>query len=80
LENILNQEKTNPKLEREAFVLRLWRETPGSQEWRGQLQHVRTGEVASFQDMEEIFEYIRRKLETQVSFEEVTSRTGNGLR
>ena len=76
----MNQEKTNPNLEREAFVLRLWRETPGSQEWRGQLQHVRTGEISAFQDLEEMFDYIRLKIERRDSERNGSSELEVGLR
>ena len=76
----MNQEKTPPNLEREAFVLRLWRETPGDQDWRGQLQHVRTGDVASFQDVEEMFDYIRAKIDISVLNEEISTELEKGLR
>ena len=75
----LNQEKIPPTA-REAFVLRLWRETPGSDNWRGQLQHVRTGDVLSFQDVEELFDYIRLKIDLSSSAEPGSPELEGGLR
>ena len=56
---------TNPV--REAFVLRVWSDSPGSQGWRAQLQHVRSGELVAFQDLEEMFVYIRSKISRDIS-------------
>jgi hypothetical protein len=80
LEINLNQEQIPLNTEREAFVLRLWRETPGNQNWRGQLQHVRTGEVIAFQDVEELFDYIRQKIELPASTERNSPELEGGLR
>jgi hypothetical protein len=35
---------------RQAFVVRLWRESPDRPAWRGWVQHVATGETACFTD------------------------------
>lgn len=44
-----------------TFVVRFWRETPaGGARWRGQIEHVQSGEKAAFLDIETMQRFLRR--------------------
>lgn len=55
--------------EKYAFVVRIWREASvipsGAVLWRGSIDDVGTGARAYFNNLDEISEVIRRKLETE---------------
>jgi hypothetical protein len=43
-----------------AFVIRFWREGPaGEPRWRGRIEHVQSGQSASFLSLEEVPAFIR---------------------
>lgn len=48
---------------RRVFILRLWREQSESSAWRGQVEHVPTGQKVAFSTLPEILEYIVSQLE-----------------
>ena len=39
---------------RESFIVRIWRDNENTDLWRGQLQHVRSGEMIPIADMKKI--------------------------
>ena len=44
-----------------TFVVRLWRETSGGElRWRGQIEHVQSGQHAAFLDAEAMLRFLRR--------------------
>lgn len=44
-----------------TFVLRFWRETSeGEERWRGRIEHIQSGETASFLQTEVMVSFIRR--------------------
>jgi hypothetical protein len=44
-----------------TFVLRFWRDTSaGEPRWRGQIEHVQTGEAVAFLDAEGMFRFMRQ--------------------
>jgi len=44
-----------------TFVLRFWRETSaGRVRWRGQIEHVQSGEKAAFLDIGTMLRFLRR--------------------
>jgi len=44
-----------------TFVVRFWRDTSaGEGRWRGQIEHVQSGERAAFLDAEGMFRFMRR--------------------
>jgi hypothetical protein len=44
-----------------TFVVRFWRETSAGQaRWRGQIEHVQSGESASFLDLGAMLHFLRR--------------------
>jgi hypothetical protein len=45
---------------RDAFIVRIWREE-GKPEWRGWVQHVRTGDSVSVQSLDELVTFIERR-------------------
>lgn len=45
---------------RDSFVVRVWRET-GSPEWRGWVQHARTGESAPIRKAAELLAFIEQR-------------------
>jgi hypothetical protein len=45
---------------RHSFVVRIWYEGTGS-EWRGWVQHTRTGETALVQSPDELLSFIERR-------------------
>ncbi|MFQ5340280.1 MAG: hypothetical protein ACE5F6_01905 [Anaerolineae bacterium] len=51
-----------PHLFREVFIVRFWREQPSPAPWRGQVQHVRSGETAFFRDLQELLDHLERRL------------------
>jgi hypothetical protein len=57
---------TNRPFERRsaAFIVRLWAESAaeeGEPEWRGQIEHVGSGEKAYFRDLAELLGHIDRR-------------------
>jgi hypothetical protein len=43
-----------------AFVIRFWREGPaGEPRWRGRIEHVQSGQSASFLSLEEALAFVR---------------------
>ncbi len=43
-----------------TFVLRFWRErTPGEVRWRGQIEHVQSGEKVAFLELETMLRFLR---------------------
>ena len=46
----MTHESTQTTEHRQAFVVRLWRESPDRSAWRGWVQHVATGETGYFTD------------------------------
>ena len=47
---------------RESFIIRIWRSDEHTDLWRGQLQHVRTGEMIPVADLRNISEEIEAYL------------------
>ena len=45
--------------QREAFVIRIWREQ-GQPEWKGWVQHVRSGESAFLEDVDALSTFFKR--------------------
>jgi hypothetical protein len=44
-----------------SFVVRFWRETSaGKLRWRGQIEHVQSGESAAFLELEAMLSFLRR--------------------
>jgi len=44
-----------------AFVIRFWREGPaGEPRWRGRIEHVQSGQSASFLELEDVLAFIRQ--------------------
>ncbi len=60
--------RSNPALHlpaeqtRLVFILRVWRNSPASLQWYGQIQQVGSEEVISTQGIERLFEYLRARL------------------
>ena len=53
--------KKGPGPPLDTFIIRLWREMgPDGPRWRGQVQHVQTGERISFADERTMLAFIRR--------------------
>ncbi len=48
---------------RETFILRIWRDSAESSQWRCHVQSARSGEVAAFQGIAAGFAYIQSQLE-----------------
>ena len=44
---------------RESFIVRIWREK-GQPEWQGWVQHVRSGDSAPLQDLQDLISYLER--------------------
>lgn len=53
------------QLSRETFVLRLWAEETLSSAWRGEVQHVRSGQTAVIHSLEELLDYLHSQLDEQ---------------
>ena len=51
--------KTNLTLNRHSFLVRVWREAD-SAGWQGSVEHVRTGETATFHSLEELLDFVKR--------------------
>ena len=47
---------------RQVFIVRLWRERRGKPIWLGQVQHVRTGQVAHTRGLKELVDYLASHL------------------
>jgi hypothetical protein len=45
---------------RHSFVVRIWREE-GSAGWRGWVQHTRSGESTTSQDLDELLAFVERR-------------------
>ena len=44
-----------------TFVVRFWREpSAGQARWRGQIEHVQSGQSAAFLDLEAMLRFLRR--------------------
>ena len=46
--------------QRESFVVRIWQE-PGRSEWKGWVQHIRSGDSAALQNLGELLTFIERR-------------------
>lgn len=44
------------RVQRNSFLIRIWRE-PDQVQWRGWVQHVRTGEAIFIQDLEQLRDF-----------------------
>jgi len=54
----LEQERSSPL---STFVVRFWRESSAAgPRWRGRIEHVQSGESATFRKLEEIMDFVRR--------------------
>jgi hypothetical protein len=47
-----------------SYLLRLWREGTGGGEWRASLHDPHTGERAGFGDLDELFAFLQRQIQT----------------
>jgi hypothetical protein len=47
---------------RDTYILRVWKENPMDADWRGQVQHARSGERVSFKNLEDLFAFLRKEL------------------
>ncbi|MCP4139745.1 MAG: hypothetical protein GY755_05550 [Chloroflexi bacterium] len=56
---------------RESFVIRLWKMDEDQKNWRGQIQHVRTGSITHIQEFDDLKKYFKAYLE-----EEEIKKTG----
>jgi hypothetical protein len=45
----------------ETFIIRVWER--GRQVWRGQIEHVQSGEKRNFKGLEQLYEILQRGLE-----------------
>jgi hypothetical protein len=45
--------------QRESFIVRIWWEQ-GQAEWKGWVQHVRSGDSALLQDLQDLISYLER--------------------
>ncbi|MBT3337570.1 MAG: hypothetical protein HN855_13330 [Anaerolineae bacterium] len=52
---------------RESFILRFWRENNSQENWRGQIQHVSSGQITHIQKLDELIEYLNEYLEEMPS-------------
>ncbi len=44
-----------------TFVVRFWREpSAAGPRWRGRIEHVQSGESATFRELEDILDFVRR--------------------
>lgn len=43
---------------RESFIVRIWRDDENPDTWRGQLQHVRSGEAIPIDDIKNLSAYV----------------------
>lgn len=49
----------NRQAQRESFVVRIWR-GKGQREWKGWVQHVRSGDSAALQNLQELMTFLER--------------------
>ncbi len=56
--------QTNLTLNRHSFLVRIWREVE-SAGWQGSVEHVRTGETATFDSLEELLDFVKRWEESE---------------
>lgn len=67
-------------VQRDAFIVRIWREA-GQSVWRGWVQHVRTGEEVCVGSLDALTAFIERRTWRQPDSPVSTSDTSNtGLR
>jgi hypothetical protein len=52
---------------REVFILRLWRESAGQFAWRGQIQHVQSGQIVNIKSPEELLAYLKQQVMQQIA-------------
>ena len=50
---------TKRQAQRESFVVRIWRE-PDQPKWKGWVQHVRSGDSAALNNLDELITFIER--------------------
>lgn len=55
-------------IEYASFLIRLWRETNVDQsalpaEWRGEAEHIQTGECWTFDTLDELLGFLRKQIE-----------------
>ncbi|MCF6277127.1 MAG: hypothetical protein L3J16_00015 [Anaerolineales bacterium] len=55
---------------REAFIIRLWQEQTYPTRWRGEIQHVRSGETTSIQNLGKIVASIVAYLDSESESQE----------
>ena len=48
---------------REVFIVRLWSKTRARPIWLGQVQHVRTGQVAYVRGLKELLDYMQQRMD-----------------
>ncbi len=49
---------------RETYIVRLWREDSPQANWKGQVQHIGSGETTAIQNVEGLLEFFRTQLST----------------
>ncbi len=53
-----------------SFLIRLWREgspSDASQEWRGEVEHIQSGQRWSFNTLDEMLSFVRQQAEDPTS-------------
>jgi hypothetical protein len=53
----------DPFIVRHSFVVRVWREE-GHAGWRGWVQHTRSGDAASFQELDDLLAFVQHRTGT----------------
>ena len=61
--NLVSKEQ----ISREVFIVRLWSEAATPTAWRGQVQHVRSGQTSTVRNLEELLVYLRHQLNEPLS-------------
>ena len=47
---------------RETFIVRLWCDDESQANWNGQIQHIRTGKIAAFRDLDELLNFFQNQI------------------
>jgi len=56
----MSQAKAKPS--REVFIVRVWSESDDPGSWRGEIQHVSSGETVYVQTIGGLFDYLQEKV------------------
>lgn len=58
-----------------SFLIRMWREEVGNHnvqapEWRGEVEHIQSGQVLRFYSLSELFDYLREQASQPAELDE----------